>query len=182
MRPDPRTVPGLAEALPGLLSSLERDESPRNVTCVAEALWMSGDPEAAIRLLGPLTAGGRGGVAAHLLLSWCHEDARRARAAAEALAAAHRLDPENPYAGGDVLEDEESRAEPERALSPQELGRIPPGQLFSATLAEIFERQGFEEKALEIYREVVRVHPDRDDVRQRIDDLARRRDEGEFDG
>ena len=62
----------------------------------------------------------------------------------------------------------ESEAEPERALTAEELSRIPPSPLYSATLAEIFERQGFEEKAIEIYEQVVRAHPDRADLRDRI--------------
>lgn len=67
--------------------------------------------------------------------------------------------------------DTEWEAEPEHPLTEQELRDVPPSPLYSATLAEIFERQGFEEKAIEIYEEVVRLHPERTDLRARIADL-----------
>ncbi|MEZ5065165.1 MAG: tetratricopeptide repeat protein [bacterium] len=70
--------------------------------------------------------------------------------------------------------DPEAEAEPERALTEEELRDVPPSPLYSATLAEIFERQGFEEKAIEIYLEVVRSHPERSDLRDRISELAKR--------
>ena len=70
--------------------------------------------------------------------------------------------------------DEEAEAEPERALTAEQMADIPPSPLYSATLAEIFERQGFEEKAMEIYAEVVRAHPERVDLRERIAELERR--------
>lgn len=72
----------------------------------------------------------------------------------------------------------ENEAEPERALTPEELARVPPSPLYSATLAEIFERQGFEEKALQIYEQVVRAHPERADLSARIASLKDRRGEG----
>jgi hypothetical protein len=70
----------------------------------------------------------------------------------------------------------ESEAEPERALTAEELAKVPPSPLYSATLAEIFERQGFEEKALEIYEQVARTHPERSDLTARIATLRDRRD------
>jgi tetratricopeptide (TPR) repeat protein len=70
--------------------------------------------------------------------------------------------------------DPEWEAEPERALTAEELRHVPPSPLYSATLAEIFERQGFEEKAVEIYEEILRLHPDRDDLRGRIAELLER--------
>jgi tetratricopeptide (TPR) repeat protein len=68
----------------------------------------------------------------------------------------------------------ESEAEPERALTEEELREVPPGPLYSATLAEIFEKQGFEEKAVEIYREILKVEPSRHDLAARIRDLEAR--------
>jgi hypothetical protein len=62
----------------------------------------------------------------------------------------------------------ERQAEPEAALTPEDLRAIPPFELMSATLGEIFERQGFDEKAIEIYREVVRRNPGREDLLARI--------------
>ncbi len=62
----------------------------------------------------------------------------------------------------------EHEAEPEAELTPADLQDVPPAHLYSATLAEIFERQGFAEKALEIYREIVRQHPERQDLVERI--------------
>ncbi|MBZ0172842.1 MAG: hypothetical protein K8E66_10710, partial [Phycisphaerales bacterium] len=68
----------------------------------------------------------------------------------------------------------ETEAEPETALTEAELLDIPPSPLYSATLAEIFEKQGFEGKAIQIYEEVVRRDPDRRDLRDRITDLRAR--------
>jgi tetratricopeptide (TPR) repeat protein len=82
--------------------------------------------------------------------------------------------PPRSLAPADTSRDPESEAEPERALTAEELADIPPSPLYSATLAEIFERQGFEEKAMEIYAEVVRTHPERVDLRERIAELERR--------
>jgi tetratricopeptide (TPR) repeat protein len=180
MRPEPRTLPGLAEALPELRATLAVDGSPRNAVRVAEAHWWAGRPDVAIEILAPLVERGTGGVAARLLLGWCHEDAGHPAEAEAAIAEARRLEPANPYVGEDPVEADERAAEPERSLSVEELAEVPPGPLYSATLAEIFERQGFEEKALEIYREVVRLHPERDDLRARIDDLVRREEEEGF--
>lgn len=73
-----------------------------------------------------------------------------------------------------VERDPEREAEPESALTPDELRSIPPSPLYSATLGEIFEKQGFDEKAIEIYREVVRQNPDREDLLARIEALESR--------
>jgi hypothetical protein len=81
--------------------------------------------------------------------------------------------PSAPSTGFDPLA-AERLAEPEAALTPEELRAIPPAELLSATLGEIFERQGFDEKAIEIYREVVRRHPERGDLLARIEALEAR--------
>lgn len=73
-----------------------------------------------------------------------------------------------------VVRDPEREAEPEAALTEEELRDIPPSPLYSATLAEIFEKQGFEGKAIEIYEEVVRRDPARQDLQDRITDLRAR--------
>ncbi len=178
MRPESRSIPGLVEALPDLRSTLERDGSPRNRVRVAEALWMAGHPEAALSVLLPLVGKGGGGVAPHVLMGWCYEDLGRPVEAGQAFSAVRSLDPANPFAARDPHEATERQAEPEAALSHQELAEVPPSPLYSATLGEIFEGQGFEDKALEIYREIVRLHPDREDLRLRIDRLTRREDDG----
>lgn len=73
-----------------------------------------------------------------------------------------------------VVQDPEREAEPESALTEAQLRDIPPSPLYSATLAEIFEKQGFEGKAIEIYEEVVRRDPARRDLQDRITDLRAR--------
>jgi tetratricopeptide (TPR) repeat protein len=69
---------------------------------------------------------------------------------------------------------DEREAEPERALTAQELREIPPSPLYSATLADIFAKQGFEEKAMEIYRALERTEGDPAGVRERLRALERR--------
>jgi tetratricopeptide (TPR) repeat protein len=73
--------------------------------------------------------------------------------------------------------DSEHEAEPEAELTAADLEHVPPAHLYSATLAEIFERQGFAEKALEIYREIVRRNPERRDLVARIELLEAGREE-----
>ena len=73
---------------------------------------------------------------------------------------------------------DEVEAEPERSLSEEELRNVPPGPLYSATLAEIFAKQGFEEKAIEIYREIEKADPDREGVQERIRTLEEQRGGG----
>jgi predicted Zn-dependent protease len=208
MRRESRNLPGLAEALPELVSSLGADPTPRNVMKVAEALWLAREPVQAIALLEPLLTKDEAAISPRVLLAWCYEDASRESEAARARETVHRLDPANPYGrspeaegnGGEELtavgeasasarpspapageeiaapswEGLEKQAEPETALSPEELREIPPGPLYSVTLAEIFAKQGFGEKAIEIYREILRAHPDREDLASRIRELLTR--------
>lgn len=70
--------------------------------------------------------------------------------------------------------DLESQAEPERRLTREELAEVPPDPLYSATLAEIFAKQGFEEKAIQILEAVIRQHPERTDLRDRVAELTNR--------
>lgn len=341
MRPALRVVPDLNQHLDVLRGSLKHDSSPRNTMRVAEALWMSGRPEAAITLLEPLVLDFPSSISSRLLLGWCLEDLGRTNESQVAFREARQLDPANPFLREDlaagppvgqiaegqlelpaehrgaiersledtapafaeeaapvmfedtapaiadevapatfehtapanadeaapemsegnetmiwdieipalessspfpdsaapsaiqtpladegtpaaILEierfphvdpsslsnstvidtsvfetpatdvpvvptmavheeevrdpsprmapryDGEREAEPEAALTPEELRAIPPSPLYSATLGEIFERQGFEEKAIEIYREVLRQHPDRSDLAEKI--------------
>jgi tetratricopeptide (TPR) repeat protein len=190
MRPESRPVPGLLELLPGLESETWSDPSPRNVMGLADAYRLAGRFDEAMELLAPLLAEDAAAISPRVLFAWCLAQAGRDGEAAAALEAVRGLDPLNPWA--DVSEPArpatsarsapedrplagtEAEAEPERALTPAELARVPPSPLYSATLAEIFERQGFEEKAIEIYEEVVRAHPERADLRERIAALRAR--------
>jgi tetratricopeptide (TPR) repeat protein len=76
--------------------------------------------------------------------------------------------------GAEPVPPDEREAEPERALTERELREIPPSPLYSATLADIFAKQGFEEKAMEIYRALERAEGDAADVRERLRALERR--------
>lgn len=168
MRPQLPPVPGLQDEIPNLVASLGSDLSSRNVMRVAEALWRAGRPDDAIELLAPLTERDRSAIAPYVLLGWCYEDAGRAGDADAVFRLVHELDPANPYARPRAAEpeapsappDAEREAEPEDALSEEELSQIPPGPLYSKTLGEIFERQGFEEKAREIYARVEERKPE----------------------
>ena len=200
-------VPRPAERLPELEESLQRDASPRNVMLVAEAFRQSGHSARAAELLHPVVTREPTRISPRVLLAWCQEDLGRVEDAHAMLESVRALDPGNPFArepepsrpvrptfvvrAPDPAEaaartlpppapaaDPEMEAEPERPLTPGELSRVPPGPLYSATLAEIFEKQGFEDKAIEIYEEVVRRHPDRRGLRDRIVDLRAREAEG----
>ena len=180
MRPEPRNVTGLTEVLGRLATSLEVDPSPRNVMKVAEAFWMARQPGRAVSLLEALVTGNPRLIAPHVLLGWCYQDLGRAGEAESAFETIRELDPSNPYIPEPPEEEEgeelesiatdgsEEEAEPEQALTLEELSTIPPSPLYSATLAGIFERQGFEEKAIEIYREILRLHPEREELAEKI--------------
>jgi tetratricopeptide (TPR) repeat protein len=57
----------------------------------------------------------------------------------------------------------ELEAEPEEPLSDEELREVPPGPLYSKTLGDIFEKQGFDQKAQESYAEIKRRGLDQGD-------------------
>lgn len=186
MRPELRPLPDLLGSLARLESEAWADPSPRNVMGFADALRLAGRPERAIEVLFPLLAEDAAAIAPRVLLAWCLQDVGRDVEASAALDTVRALDPANPFGrlgparraavpppapAAPVSAPRpagEAEAEPERSLTPEELSRIPPGPLYSATLAEIFERQGFEEKAIQIYEQVVRLNPERTDLAERI--------------
>lgn len=188
MRPERRSVPGLEEELPALEALLAEDPSPRNVMKVAEGLWLLGRPERALELLEPLSGADPGLIAPRVLAAWCCEDAGRSEEARRHREAVAELDPANPFAvvaeaaaeaeagpeaaAGEaavpVEADDEVLAEPERPLTEEELRAVPPGPLYSATLADIFARQGFHEKAIQILRELETRGLASDEMRDRL--------------
>ncbi len=46
-------------------------------------------------------------------------------------------------------------------------------EFFTKTMGEIFERQGFLRKALEVYQRLLAAHPDRSDIRERIEAIEK---------
>ena len=186
MRPEFRSIPGLAEQLTALQDSLAVDPAPRNVMRVAEAFWISGRARDAARLLEPLVHDSPNAIAPRLLLGWCYEDCGLAEMSRKSIDMVRTLDPANPYLRPPPAKveepvsreasgtDGERAAEPEAALTVEELREVPPSPLYSGTLGQIFESQGFEEKAIEIYREVVRLNPSREDLLARIEALKSR--------
>jgi tetratricopeptide (TPR) repeat protein len=186
MRPEFRSIPGLTEQLAALQDSLAVDSAPRNVMRVAEALWISGRARDAARLLEPLVHELPNAISPRLLLGWCYEDCGLAEMSRKSLDIVRTLDPANPYLRPSPVKNEEDSsrespklegeraAEPEAALTVDELRQVPPSPLYSGTLGQIFESQGFEEKAIEIYREVVRMNPNREDLLARIEALEGR--------
>jgi len=184
MRPEFRSIPGLAEQLAALQDSLTVDPAPRNVMRVAEAYWILGRPRDAARLLEPLVHDAPNAIAPRLLLGWCYEACGLAEMSRKSLEIVRTLDPANPFLRPSPVKAEERAsqsapegeraAEPEAALTMEELREVPPSPLYSGTLGQIFESQGFEEKAIEIYREVVRLNPSREDLLARIEALESR--------
>lgn len=191
MRPESGNVPDLLEALSRLEAEAWSDPSPRNRMGLADAYRLAGRPDRAAEVLAPLLAEDSAAIAPRVLLAWCLDAAGRPEEAAGARDVVRALDPANPFGRAQgpgavaappanaprpaaEVRAGESEAEPERALTADELARVPPSPLYSATLAEIFERQGFEEKALQIYEQVVRAHPERSDLTARIATLRDR--------
>jgi tetratricopeptide (TPR) repeat protein len=197
MRPERRFVEGLAEELPGLRAALPADASAREIMRVAEGLWLVGSADEAAALLERVVRDDAWAIAPRVLLAWCYDEVGRADDAERCRARVREIDPANPYAiaappaavaaAAPVIAQPapvepalpepalagEREAEPERALTAQELREIPPSPLYSATLAEIFAKQGFEEKAIEIYRALEHTDPGVADVRERLRALER---------
>jgi predicted Zn-dependent protease len=72
--------------------------------------------------------------------------------------------------------------EPERQPAPPPSAPGPPpapspapeatsGELMSATLAELYFKQGFAEKAVEVYRQLIEREPENDRLRRRLAEL-----------
>ncbi len=66
----------------------------------------------------------------------------------------------------------EERATEESEVAPPE--GAPPGKpIVTVTLAEIYERQGFKEKALETYQQLLNADPTNAEIRARVEELSR---------
>lgn len=68
-------------------------------------------------------------------------------------------------------------AAPPAPAAEEEEGELDLGReiaFFTYSMAEVYEKQGFFEKALSIYQRVLTLQPDREDVKDRIRDLNRR--------
>lgn len=90
-----------------------------------------------------------------------NEDARRAL---EALAAAPEAAPDEPSF---YLFEDPSKPEAE------ETGGIKDGELATETIAELYSRQGFHDRAADVYRELLRRRGDDPDLRQRLSEAER---------
>ena len=110
---------------------------------LAERVPSRGSTGARDRSAGPLLAEDTSAISPRVLLAWCLEEAGRSDEALAAMIEVHGLDPANPFArparpitasaGGVGFSGGETQAEPERALTPDELARVPPSPLYSAT-------------------------------------------------
>ncbi len=126
----------------------------------------------------------------HLILGLALEEKGDEREAIRSLQEVIDLDPGNRIAvqhlgdayrraGESAGGDEKKTSPPEPKEPAEETDRIDLdlGQeiaFFTFSMAEVYEKQGFFEKALAIYQRVLTLQPHRDDVRGRIRDLKRK--------
>jgi tetratricopeptide (TPR) repeat protein len=167
---------------------LEKDPASLAFVGLAHLALESGAPEEAARLC-------RQGLAHHpnhstgqLVLGLALEKSGADEEALRAFRQVIELDPGNRIAKqrlGEAyrkgIQPPEPEAPPRAPAAPiteeEEAGEIDLHEeiaFFTYSMAEVYEKQGFFEKALTIYQRVLALKPEREDVRDRIRELKRR--------
>ena len=166
------------------------DQNPASLAFVglADLRLREGKAEEAVRLCRDGLAHHPNHSTGHLLLALALEKTGAEEEAVRELRTVIDLDPGNRIAAGRLAEAERRRSRRENRAKrdrTEEEGGPPPEKpegngeeiaFFTFSMAEVFEQQGFFEKALLIYDRVLRLQPDRGDVRERIERLKRKLD------
>jgi len=175
-----------------LREALERDPASLAFVGLADLALREDRPEEAIRLCRSGLSHHPNHSTGHLLLALALERAGEEDEAVRELQAVLELDAGNRLAARRLAEAERRRSRREGTKREEESGAgAPDGEekgperpvpetgeiaFFTFSMAEVFEQQGFFEKALLIYDRVLRLQPDRGDVRERIERLKRKLD------
>lgn len=171
-----------------LREALDKDSASLAFVGLADLRLREGKTAEAIRLCRNGLAHHPNHSTGHLLLALALEKSGEEEEALRELRTVIELDPGNRIAAGRLAEAESRRSRREsRESSPEkEEESAPPPEkparngaeiaFFTFSMAEVYEQQGFFEKALLIYDRVLRLQPEREDVRDRIERLKRKLD------
>jgi tetratricopeptide (TPR) repeat protein len=168
--------------------AVEKDPSSLAFVGLAHSILQGGDAEEAARLCKQGLAHHPDHSTGHLVLGLALERSGLPEDALRAFRQVIELDPGNRLAKqrlGEAyrkgIRSPDSSAPPTLrtvpAAEPEEEGELNLGEeiaFFTYSMAEVYEKQGFFEKALSIYQRVLSLQPEREDVRDRIRDLRRR--------
>jgi len=170
-----------------LRTALEKDPGSLAFVGLAHVVLERGEPDEAVRLCRDGLLRHPNHSTGHLLLGLALERSGREEDALGAFRQVIELDPGNRIAKtrlGEArrkgISGSEPKAPPAARPLPATDEEEPEGDLgeeiafFTFSLAEVYEKQGFFERALTIYQRVLTLQPDREDVRGRIRELRRR--------
>ena len=143
---------------------------------LADAYRRAGDLEQAISLLDEGLVRQRDFAPGYVVAGWVRRDRGEDDAAALAFRAALALDPENAEAQQALTElratevDEVASDEPDAAVQPAASGPAPSGPV-TRTMADLYARQGLNDRALAVYRQLLERDPADAGLRARIAEL-----------
>ncbi|MFH1679645.1 MAG: tetratricopeptide repeat protein [Candidatus Eisenbacteria bacterium] len=171
-----------------LRTALERDPASLAFVGLAQVLLDRGEPDEAVRICRDGLLHHPNHSTGHLLLGLALDKSGQEDDALRAFREVIDLDPGNRLAKirlGEAYRKGTPTPPPKapstaRALPSTEEEEEPEGDLgeeiafFTFSMAEVYEKQGFFEKALTIYQRVLSLQPGREDVRGRIRELRRR--------
>ncbi|MBN1825898.1 MAG: tetratricopeptide repeat protein [Candidatus Eisenbacteria bacterium] len=169
-----------------LREELDRDPASLAFVGLAHLCIRDGRTDEAIRLCRAGLAHHPNHSTGHLLLAIALEKGDAEEEAIQEFQEVVQLDPGNRIAARRLAEAEHRRSleEKEKRREENRADGEPPAEgtaesveeiaFFTFSMAEVFEQQGFFEKALLIYDRVLRLQPDRPDVQERIERLKRK--------
>ncbi|MFH1278348.1 MAG: tetratricopeptide repeat protein [Candidatus Eisenbacteria bacterium] len=170
-----------------LRKAVADDAGSLSFVALAHVLLERGEPDEAIRICEEGLQRHPNHSTGHLILGLALEGADREEDAVRSLQEVLNLDPGNRIAVkrlGEAYRRRNKKSPPgkkkESEFPPEEgeeAVEVDLGQeiaFFTFSMAEVYEKQGFFEKALAIYRRVLTIQPGRDEVRDRIQELKRK--------
>ncbi|NNE08677.1 MAG: tetratricopeptide repeat protein [Gemmatimonadetes bacterium] len=165
-----------------LLADLDRNPASLAFVALAHRRIQTGSVETALDLCERGLRHHPNHSTGHLIYGLALEAASRDSEARDAFQEVVHLDPGNRIAVQHLGKLTRPAVEPPAAppVAPSEADED--GELdfedevafFTYSMAEVYEAQGFFEKALTIYQRVLTIQPDRDDVRERMDSVRRK--------
>lgn len=174
-------------AVEGLRRAVADDPASLAFVGLAHVLIGRGEADEAIRVCEEGLRRHPNHSTGHLVLGLAFEKSNRGEDAVRTLQEVLNLDPGNRIAVqrlGEAYRRRKEQAPPAKGReseTPPEEGEeavgVDLGQevaFFTFSMAEVYEKQGFFEKALAIYRRVLTLQPAREDVRERIQALKRK--------
>ena len=181
------------EALDRLRQAWDREPGSLAFVPLGENLRRRGDLDEAIRITRTGLGHKPNHSSGHLVLGRCFFDKGEFSEAIREFEEVISLDSKNTLAlrllglalkakgwtddgGPPVATRLDREPEPETAFGPGTRASVEDPldiEFFTKTMGEIFERQGFLRKALEVYQRLLAAHPERTDIRERIEAIEK---------